>query len=257
MSVNNSVYGARPFENSLGDRIKELREERGESQADLAAALNLSQRATIEQWEKGTRFIKAAQLAEIARHFNVSADYLLSLSDVQTQDTELRAVCEYTGLSENTINRIIGIRNLYSRYGGGATESIDDLVSHRQFYQVISGITNGRKYANLMKEQIKTFTLTVDRLISDGQREKAVEMLNSDDIEKIFHCCTQFKLMRFDASEFATEIISDILQYQSGIDAINDFDEYVNTRSCELEDALSEILKQFDDSANLTDGQEG
>lgn len=113
MSVNtNSSYGTRPFENALGDRISDLREKHGESQSDMAAALNLSQRATIEQWEKGTRFIKAGQLAEIARHFHVSADYLLGLSPEKSPEMEVQAIYDFLGLSGTAVNYLRTLRTV-------------------------------------------------------------------------------------------------------------------------------------------------
>lgn len=42
----------------------------------------------------------------LADYFGVSSDYLLGLSDVPTTDADLRAVCEYTGLSQAAIDSI-------------------------------------------------------------------------------------------------------------------------------------------------------
>ena len=144
MGVNNSVYGRRPFENALGDRIRDLREKRGESQADMAAALNLSQRATIEQWEKGTRFIKAGQLAEIAAHFHVSTDYLLGVTRVQAQDMKLRAACEYTGLSENAVLSLVNIRLIDEKKraedGISINDTISQMLSDGAFYALVMQI---------------------------------------------------------------------------------------------------------------------
>lgn len=142
MSVNtNSSYGTRPFENALGDRISDLREKHGESQSDMAAALNLSQRATIEQWEKGTRFIKAGQLAEIARHFHVSADYLLGLSAEDVPDQHIQSVCKFTGLSASTVEFL---------------HCCPDRLA-RSFYRVFIDkiIQNGLSYDFLVVESIR------------------------------------------------------------------------------------------------------
>lgn len=45
-------------------------------------------------------------LYKLSKYFGVSADYLLGLTDVQTVNTDLRAVCEYTGLSECALEQM-------------------------------------------------------------------------------------------------------------------------------------------------------
>lgn len=63
-----------------GTRIRELREEHGMSQAELAKALNVTQRTVsrfeLEQHDLGTQII-----IDLCRLFGVSADYLLGLED--------------------------------------------------------------------------------------------------------------------------------------------------------------------------------
>ena len=64
----------------FGCRLRELRESCGEKQPALADALNVSvpQVSDLENGKKGTTLPK---LALICRHYNVSADYLLGLTD--------------------------------------------------------------------------------------------------------------------------------------------------------------------------------
>ncbi len=61
-------------------RLREVREEAGESREALGAAIGVgvSQISEMENNRKGTTLEK---LALICRHYNVSADYLLGLSD--------------------------------------------------------------------------------------------------------------------------------------------------------------------------------
>ncbi len=61
-------------------RLKKLRKARGEQQVDLAAAIGIAQTqiSAIENGKQGTSFDK---LAAICQHYNVSADYLLGLTD--------------------------------------------------------------------------------------------------------------------------------------------------------------------------------
>jgi transcriptional regulator with XRE-family HTH domain len=64
---------------SLGSRIKVLREEMDISQEKLAEVLDID-RASLSQIENGKRSVKAEELFLIAKTLNVSADMLLDLS---------------------------------------------------------------------------------------------------------------------------------------------------------------------------------
>lgn len=62
------------------ERLKELRAEKGLSQAQLAKATGISTGA-IGFWETGERVPNALAIITLAKFFNVSADYLLGLED--------------------------------------------------------------------------------------------------------------------------------------------------------------------------------
>lgn len=61
-------------------RFKQLREARGFSQQKVAIDLNVSQ-ATISKYERGEAEPDIGMICTIAKYFDVSADYLLELSD--------------------------------------------------------------------------------------------------------------------------------------------------------------------------------
>ena len=63
-----------------GTRIRELREERGMSQATLARELNVSQR-TVSRFELEQHDLGTQDIIAICRLFEVTADYLLGLED--------------------------------------------------------------------------------------------------------------------------------------------------------------------------------
>ena len=62
------------------ERIKQLREEDGLSQAQLAKAVGISQ-AAIALWELGDRTPSADAIIKLAEFFDVSSDYLLGLKN--------------------------------------------------------------------------------------------------------------------------------------------------------------------------------
>lgn len=89
-------------------RLRELIKTKGIKQGDLANkdVLNVSRQA-IGQYCNGTALPPADKIVILARYFDVSADYLLGLTDAKTtKDTDLRAIVDYTGLSEECIKAI-------------------------------------------------------------------------------------------------------------------------------------------------------
>lgn len=63
-----------------GERLKELRKEKGLTQNDLAKVLNVTQ-DSISLWEKNKRLPDTPYIILLAKFFGVSADYLLGLED--------------------------------------------------------------------------------------------------------------------------------------------------------------------------------
>lgn len=63
----------------FGERLKELRIEKGVGQNKLAKDLGLSN-ASISYWENGKQEPSASAVYKLALYFGVSADYLLGLT---------------------------------------------------------------------------------------------------------------------------------------------------------------------------------
>lgn len=66
----------------MESRIKQLREKRGLIQEILAAELGITQQM-LSKYERDVTLIKVDILKKIATYFNVTADYLLGVSDVK------------------------------------------------------------------------------------------------------------------------------------------------------------------------------
>ena len=72
------------------------------TQVQLAEVIGVS-RQTVSQYANGISEPGYDALIKIANHFNVSLDYLLGRSEAKTTDICIQAICEKTGLSENSI----------------------------------------------------------------------------------------------------------------------------------------------------------
>lgn len=75
----------------IAERIKELRQARGWTQADLARRLSIT-RNGVNSWEQG---LSPASLVDLARLFSVSTDYLLGVKPLNTVNV--------TGLDERDV----------------------------------------------------------------------------------------------------------------------------------------------------------
>lgn len=77
----------------IGERLLELRKDAGLTQDDLALILNINKHS-ISSYERDKSEPPDAIKIAIAKHFNVSVDYLLGLTDIPTpiekQETVIR-----------------------------------------------------------------------------------------------------------------------------------------------------------------------
>lgn len=106
-------------ENIIGKRINAALALRNIKQKDLAAHLNVIDN-TISYFCSGKRTPNTLQIIQIAKFLDVSSDYLLGLSEHPTRDKDLGAVCQYTGLSEASIEFL---RDLKSKRIGDCLSS--------------------------------------------------------------------------------------------------------------------------------------
>ncbi|MBO5745714.1 MAG: helix-turn-helix transcriptional regulator [Clostridia bacterium] len=61
-------------------RLKDIREDHDLTQADIALLLNTT-RQQISKWETGVQMMGVDKYIVLAKHYNVSVDYLLGLID--------------------------------------------------------------------------------------------------------------------------------------------------------------------------------
>ena len=90
----------------IGERLKEIRKDAKDRQSDLAEKLNVSVQ-TIKSWEGEKSSPGHDFLVQICRLYNVSADYLLGLSDYNLNNVDaLLAEIKKTQAKLQTIEKI-------------------------------------------------------------------------------------------------------------------------------------------------------
>lgn len=163
-------------------RIEKLREASGETQLQVAEGVSAIfgkeiKRETINQWESGSRQIKAEAIKALAQHFNCSADYLLGLSDVPTSNKDLSFVCEYTGLSQDAIQFLSEAKSdnelkYFINFLLTAGASYIWKTSNNLFEAIAS------KFMDVYKDKLEIPEMT--KIHSDGKIKRA-EFYNLDD----------------------------------------------------------------------------
>ncbi len=67
---------------NIGERLKKVRKEKGETQTDIALLLQTTQHQ-ISKYESGKHDIPAYRLAILCQHWSVSADYILGIEKTE------------------------------------------------------------------------------------------------------------------------------------------------------------------------------
>ena len=94
------------------NRLKELRNNLGYTQADLAKKLSLT-RASVNAWEMGLSSPSTPFLVELSKLFHVTTDYLLGLDKCVTIRTDNLSEREISVLL-NTVEAFNEMRNKHS-----------------------------------------------------------------------------------------------------------------------------------------------
>ena len=103
--------------------IRELMEKNGTTQDELAEKVGKT-RQTVSQYANGISEPGYDTLVKIAKHFEVSTDFLLGITDTKTPDSTAQAVIAYTGLTEENVLTLHHMKE--SSYGSVVSRSNDD-----------------------------------------------------------------------------------------------------------------------------------
>ena len=117
---------------AIGERIKSARENCKMTQKELAKKL-ICTRELISYYENGSRDIKTDTLIRLSDILGVTTDYLLGLSRAETKDITVASICDYTGLSERSIDNL----NTYKKYPD-IIEFIDTIIANSNIFTNLS-----------------------------------------------------------------------------------------------------------------------
>lgn len=110
---------------NIGEKIKILREKKGNTQLDIAKFLGVTYQ-TIYKYEKGIAIPPADAIIKLAEYFNVTTDYLLGRTDIPNElhqaassDIDLAKLAEIDPNKKKAITENINnmINMFYDEFG--------------------------------------------------------------------------------------------------------------------------------------------
>lgn len=147
----------------------------GKDVAKIADYLDCTPQA-INQYKLGVSVPQTEKLIKIAKYYNVSVDYLLGLSDVKSTDPKVKEICEYTGLSENALNKILKEKDHC------CIKQLNQIIEDKDFWNIVDFFCNYRNTATTISERNAEYSNLYLESIKDENNEeiqKACETLET------------------------------------------------------------------------------
>lgn len=155
----------------FGERLKKLREDRNESQEQLASALFLS-RSAIGYYENAKRCAEIDTLNKVAKHFDVSINYLIGESDATKIGNQ--SICEQTRLSEAAIEQLLKFRAQSEKTNGYSLFDLLDKVLSMGILMEIMEVM--KQYIDSVPESRKANKEEYQRLLSGGDSKDKTDL---------------------------------------------------------------------------------
>jgi len=137
------------------------------SQLTLSKKVGIA-RQTISLYCTGQSYPDTNTLSKIADFFDVSTDYLLGRTKVKSKKIEMRSICDYTGLSEKALYKLI----VFSRHCNALfNECVSEIIANDYFYKFIESIIKTIELEQWISEDFegaKLYTNNMEEIYRDG-----------------------------------------------------------------------------------------
>ena len=200
----------------FASRLKQLREKTGLNQKECAEKLNIS-RGSISFYENGERLPDIETIYNMSKYFDVSADYLVGLTDSETTNTKIRYICEYLNLSKETLSSL----HSSAHYNSDDVILADPFLRisidgekpiYEKYHNYIVELQNKFLFSIAYKKLLSStaFSLTVGEIafsLSYASEEDLNRIASDDDtFNKIVNIENEYKYSKYQAFEAQTEI---------------------------------------------------
>lgn len=209
-------------------RLKELISVNGYIHEDIAKAIGVT-RQGVGNWVNGVSVPDVLTAAKLANFFNVSLDYLVGNTSVQTNEPNLKAICEYTGLNEKAVTKLSDIKK-HVECGMTIQPQILTYLSYIIEWDIESFVTNITcNYTDLREKEDEKYQL------NDTLKDFSYAIINSSNpeleiksrfatMEKIDEIEEEIALIEFKNTRCFNKLLESFYDFLDDISA----DEVVN-----------------------------
>lgn len=160
----------------FASNLIKLREENNMTQEQFAKKIGIT-RQSLSLYEKAERTINIDVLTTITKKFDVSADYLLGLSEVKSVDNDIKVACKYTKLTETSLynlERINCVPNIKEFRKYSLTDILNRILENINFFILVGEAT---QYSSHIYRQSLSKYLTPTKESSEEERNECRDEL--------------------------------------------------------------------------------
>lgn len=202
----------------FAQRLTEAMKKRGENQTTLAEKITTKyvtiQRQTISLYMNGQSRPDTERLTAIAKVLDVSADWLLGLSDVMSANFAIQEICQQTGLAETIVYVLCekeGERRLFSG-PEGFNAVFSDTCKLSYFFEILQEYVSNVSIAHDTIETAKSYLSSLDK---DDERNRI--KYNNKLFSEINAALKEVRYSRLEFIDYTTELVQ-IFAKKCGVD---------------------------------------
>ena len=192
---------------TINSRIAELVAESNLSEREFAEVLSKESgktytRSTINNWLNGNYNLKSDDIVALADAFGVSCDWLLGKAplNVSSPDEQIKSVCEYTGLSQSTVEHLHTCVEQLQK-DNSYFDILNALLSNDDFYHSIAYLKRAKRVEAVVSDQkqanlegfnmLQSFAESFsDREVMSGDISSGVRLSHRQSIDFYLQCAS-------------------------------------------------------------------
>ena len=154
---------------TFADRLNDLVEEKkstGLSHNEICEQAGVGSGA-MSDWLSDNKTANIDSLGKLAKYFNVSADWLLGVSNERELNGDIRKVCEYTKLNKNSV---LALRELCEYQSDKIV--LDFLLTYRNFWEGIISYISASAWENIPDGILGTYPPSREEIEEYKQKQK-------------------------------------------------------------------------------------